>query len=945
MDARTATGVEAVAGSEFGAYQIVRLIGRGGMGAVYEAVDRQDGRRVALKVLDHNLDTADNRKRFLREGRLAASINHPNTVYIYGTEEIAGDPVIVMELVAGGTLEQRVQDGGPLPISDAVEAALEITAGLEAAASIGILHRDVKPSNCFLSRDGAVKVGDFGLSISTEARGESNITAAGLFLGTPSFSSPEQLLGEPLDLRADIYAVGVTLYYLLTGKLPHGGVTAVQVVAAALNKPATPPRARRPDIPSELDAVVLRCLARKPTDRFQTYDALRAALEPLQATTFEPAPRSLRAAAMVVDWLLVSPMGWAAELAASHFAVPLNHPLRFLMTFVSIVLYFALSEGVWGMSLGKWLTGLRVVHGEGTRVGVPRAAARATMIFGTLHLAGYLVTALTLSSPTSIQALSGLLPLLPLALFVSARRRNGYAGLHDLLTGTRVVRPVRRARPRAVAQHALEFEPIPAGAPRIGPYAVLGPIPEASGPEWAIGFDERLHRRVWIRQSGPETPLPLPVIQNLGRPGRLRWVNGRRSAEENYDAYEALDGGPLRSSQMAPRPWIVVRGWLFDLAEEMAVAEQDGTLPPVLALDRVWITASGRAILLDFPAPGASNTAANPLPLRNPIQMVAQTAWFGLTGNEATAPAQLGEFPPVPLPLYAREALAGIIAHPEETRTRLLEVATRPATITRRRRFTLLAATGAPALLIATFMVGMVGVWARMAREHPDLAALGTRLQQYDAVIHGIAGGTTDAEVKRTRRALEVTIAGRFRRTVLDPATWVSSTAAMLNVLSFRATAQRIVAEHPEATEQDAIQAEEQLSRASLPSGVASLRQLPLLESAIFVLYNVFWMVALGSVLCALLFRGGLFIHALGIEFVTADGRPASRPRLVGRSAPLVVLMAIPFLFMGTGIRSIGMVAGEVAALGLLLAGAAYALVQPDRGILDRIARTWMVPR
>ena len=180
---------------EFGAYHIMRLLGKGGMGAVYEAEDTASGRRVALKALGHSLDSPETRKRFLREGRLAASINHPNTVYVYGTEEIEGAPVITMELVPGGTLQERVKADGPMPVAAAVDAILQIIAGLEAAHAVGILHRDIKPSNCFIDPSGTVKVGDFGLSISTLARGDSIVTLAGAVLGTPEFSSPEQLRG------------------------------------------------------------------------------------------------------------------------------------------------------------------------------------------------------------------------------------------------------------------------------------------------------------------------------------------------------------------------------------------------------------------------------------------------------------------------------------------------------------------------------------------------------------------------------------------------------------------------------------------------------------------------------------------------------------------------------------------------------------------------------
>jgi len=218
----------------FGGYRIERALGKGGMGAVFEAEELASGRRVALKVLGHALDSSEARARFLREGRLAATVNHPNSVYIFGTEEIDSTPVITMELVSGGTLQQRVKERGPLPIAEAVDAIVQVIAGLEAAAEKGVLHRDVKPSNCFIDADGTVKVGDFGLSISMLVKAEVTLTASGMFLGTPAYASPEQLRGDELDARSDIYAVGVTLYFLLTGKTPFHSENMVQLVATVL---------------------------------------------------------------------------------------------------------------------------------------------------------------------------------------------------------------------------------------------------------------------------------------------------------------------------------------------------------------------------------------------------------------------------------------------------------------------------------------------------------------------------------------------------------------------------------------------------------------------------------------------------------------------------------------------------------------------------------------
>ena len=221
-------------------------------------------RRVALKVLRSRLQTREDRARFLREGQLAASINHPHSVYIFGSEEIAGTPVIAMELLPGGTLKDRVDADGPLPPPRRVGRDPSIIAGLDAAHAAGILHRDIKPSNCFVDRDGTVKVGDFGLSISTLARDVHQRARQTGFEGTPQFAPPEQLRGEPLDVRADIYAVGATLYYLLTGQPPFDAPDLRELFARVSTEAPTSPRAIRPEIPHGLAALVLRCLAKAP---------------------------------------------------------------------------------------------------------------------------------------------------------------------------------------------------------------------------------------------------------------------------------------------------------------------------------------------------------------------------------------------------------------------------------------------------------------------------------------------------------------------------------------------------------------------------------------------------------------------------------------------------------------------------------------------------------
>jgi serine/threonine protein kinase len=299
-----------VDGQVWGPYRIIRLLGRGGMGEVYEAEQLETGRRLALKVLRSTLRGDDDRARFLREGQLAASISHPHTVYIFGSEEVDGAPAITMELLSGGTLKDRVAADGPMPPATAASAVLDIIGGLDAAQAAGILHRDIKPSNCFVDEEGAVKVGDFGLSISTLTRDVRHELATAGFEGTPQFAAPEQLRGEPLDVRADIYAVGGTLCYLLTGRPPLDAPDFRELVSKVASETPASPRVIRHDIPRGLAAVVLRCLAKTPAQRPQSYAELADLLRPYASAYEIPAPIGTRLLAWIADSVIVSIAMW-----------------------------------------------------------------------------------------------------------------------------------------------------------------------------------------------------------------------------------------------------------------------------------------------------------------------------------------------------------------------------------------------------------------------------------------------------------------------------------------------------------------------------------------------------------------------------------------------------------------------------------------------------------
>src|SRR5262245_40937140 len=234
-------------GTLIGPYRIDGKLGEGGMGEVYRARDTRLKRDVAVKVLPSTFarDT-DRRARFRREAELLATLNHPHIAAVYGLEEDADLTALVLELVEGPTLADRLTEG-PVPLDEALPIARQIADALEAAHEKGIIHRDLKPANIKLRPDGTVKILDFGLAKSLEPAGLSNVLSAlptvlgpaptlgGIILGTPAYMSPEQARGKAVDKRTDIWAFGCVLYEMLTGKMPFAGETLTDTVAAILN--------------------------------------------------------------------------------------------------------------------------------------------------------------------------------------------------------------------------------------------------------------------------------------------------------------------------------------------------------------------------------------------------------------------------------------------------------------------------------------------------------------------------------------------------------------------------------------------------------------------------------------------------------------------------------------------------------------------------------------
>ena len=259
-----------------GRYRLERKLGSGGMADVWLAEDQELGRKVAIKML-HERYANDTQfvERFRREATHAAGLSHPNVVSIFDRGETDGSYYIVMEYVEGRTLKELLVTRGPCPVPVAISYVRQVLAALRYAHRNGIVHRDIKPHNVLVDHEGRVKVADFGIA----RAGSSQMTEAGSIIGTAQYLSPEQARGAPVDESSDLYSTGIVLYELLTGDLPFNGETPVEIAMKHLSQVPPAPSAIRPEIPRDLDLVVLRALAKEPADRYRSAKEMDRDLE------------------------------------------------------------------------------------------------------------------------------------------------------------------------------------------------------------------------------------------------------------------------------------------------------------------------------------------------------------------------------------------------------------------------------------------------------------------------------------------------------------------------------------------------------------------------------------------------------------------------------------------------------------------------------------------
>jgi len=295
-----------------GRYELHRRLGRGGMAEVFLARDQLLDRPVAVKVLFPEFATDPSFvERFRREATAAANLNHPNIVGVYDWGEADGTYFIVMEYVDGRTLSEILRDEGPLHPDRAADVGADVAAALGFAHRNGVVHRDAKPGNVLVTAAGQVKVADFGIARAITANADENLTQVGTVMGTATYFSPEQARGDPVDPRSDIYSLGCVLYELVVGRPPFSGDSPMAIAYKHVHESPVPPRHLNIELPAAIEAIILKCLAKNPANRYPSAEDLRADLrrfregtrilaEPVMAPPVDPGATSVVAATAAV---------------------------------------------------------------------------------------------------------------------------------------------------------------------------------------------------------------------------------------------------------------------------------------------------------------------------------------------------------------------------------------------------------------------------------------------------------------------------------------------------------------------------------------------------------------------------------------------------------------------------------------------------------------------
>ena len=964
-----------------GGYRLVRCLGVGGMGAVYEAESDDGSARVAVKLLTGRLaENPHSVERFKIEGRIASQIAHPRCVFVLGADTDSGRPYIVMELMPGTTLKDLVDKRGPLPPAEAVAHVMDVAEGLAEAHRLGVIHRDVKPSNCFLTADGRVKVGDFGLSKSLAAEAAAGqLTQTGAFLGTVLFASPEQIRGEAVGYESDVYSACATLYYLLTGRAPHQHTSLTGALAKAISEPPVPARTVRPGVPKSLDRLILRGLDRTPVRRWASAADLRDALRDQMPAAHTPARLRTTALAYVADLLtLLFVAAVLFDLMSDADATDWPFAAGWVCTAVAVA-YFGTAEGWFGTTMGKQLLRLRLARvGETGPPGLGRGLLRAAFFHLTCFFA---LTGLGAIFDSTVlvgdQILGGVVAAVGLVSLTVQLKRTpaGFRGIHDRLTGCHTLqrpRPPERVRlvsrfPNPLDQPRPSAD-LPAG---VGGYTVAGVVAElpGGGAVWA-GEDRALGRRVLIRVgpvgrrvSAPDRAAVRPARLRVVGQGELRWGGGVRG----WVAYVAPSGAPLADVIDPARPldWADAQLLIEQLVDELIASEEDETGVSQPTVGQVWVEPGGRLRLIDVPLPtGRATAGVESASLPQPIRFVRAVASLALEGTPRVAAGQVR----APVPPHAAAVTDRLFADPPdgyatlaELRADLAETHSHPPRVTASMRAAHLWVQA------AVMSAGLVGMFAAAGLYSLGLAvaADGDR-RAWDAVREAASDPTRRADVLAEVGKLPPDDQFRGRVvTALAPAE-VNTTLALLDSQrdSLQANVRRnrgrlTVPERALFARVSPVYNGEAAdwTPADLAAGIDEFVGLARRGEAPYPVrrWEWFWtaagvVVAVPAVWAAFAFafHGGLAMTLAGITLVRLDGRPAARLRCAAREllvwVPVVGLLLtglwLQAAFTGVTLR----VLVWLSAVALLPVYVVLALRTPARPPQDRVMGTMLVP-
>ena len=945
-----------------GPLKVVGLLGEGGMGRVFEA-ETPDGDRVAVKILfRHMSQNPVSLERFRQEGRLASRIVSDRCVFVIAADTDKGTPYIVMEKMPGRTLKDLLDDRGPLPIEEAIAYTLDALDGLREAHRLGVIHRDFKPSNCFLTPEGRVKVGDFGLSKSLHVAND--LTRTGAYLGTVLYSSPEQVRGEEVGFASDVYSLCASLFQLLTGRTPFYHDNPTAVLSKIVSEDAPPIRAFRRDIPRSLARIIRKGLERDPARRYADLDELRTDLAAEIPSKLTLGSLGLRIAAYAIDFVILN------LLISLPLALALRRDEFRWADVAGKLLYFMLAEGLLGWSVGKRALGLRVYRNNTTRPpGLGRAMVRSMLFLALIGSAGLAAGELLNVDGGSrslgvLQIPAAFVLAASLGLLVAPMRRaNAFRGVYEILSGTAVrVRPRPPARVRIALPSSSPIEviaPDPRLPASVGPYRLT--LAKAIGPgRWlGVGEDSVLGRRVVVQLWSGEAEAH--YRPDVNRPTRIRYL-ADGSAELpgggplTWEAFIAPDGAPLTLAARVRRlDWAATRLVLEQIAAELEESARDGTAPAELRLAQIWVSSDGRAQLTE----GAPPNAGDP-PLL-PRRLLAEAAVCALEG-ERPGRDHPGH-PRAPIPRYAHRFIARLLTasdpvmdDPAAVRRQLERFAGRPTKALRGNRIAAgfargmlcLIPLGGAALAAASFHVLSVAAAQEdlrgldlldVARLNPnDVTTSVSRPGQWDV----LADPELPPVVERLRRSAlsELDFHGR-RMTLFERRLYrawgLDAGAVRVN----EATSGFLLAKAADRARAEV----GAVHRHAVKPGRLALR--PDLARDLYWLLGTFAVVAM---LWTFLTRGGFIRPAFGLALVEADGCPARRFRCVIRE----LILWGPFGLGIAGAVAVQQSRPELYWVPSVLLGAAClwlaahavaGLVRPDRALADRLAGTWQVPR